>query len=81
MSNMAKKLKKIKRKYKKFKEDERGGDVLNNILVIVVTIIIIAALLLWAISLIGDIKQGVTDLFKWPVMLTKMIHNCSFLIP
>ncbi|MFX1365832.1 MAG: hypothetical protein ACFFCE_00275 [Promethearchaeota archaeon] len=56
-------LEKVKRKYKSFKKNESGGEIINQVLVLAITVIIIGLLLVFAIAQFTKAKEGFIDLF------------------
>ncbi len=64
MPSIKKSLKKVKSKYKNFKTNESGGDMINQILMLAIALVIIGLLLVFAIAQFEKVKEGFIDLFS-----------------
>lgn len=64
MPSIKKFLKKVKSKYKNFKTNESGGDMINQILMLAIALVIIGLLLVFAIAQFEKVKEGFIDLFS-----------------
>ncbi len=58
-------LKKIKHNYKRFKKDERGGDMINQLLMLAVSLLLIALLIFLAMEYFNKAKSEGESLFDF----------------
>ena len=63
MSSLTLRFKKTKRKYENFKIDERGGDIINQILMLVVALLIIGLILFFALVQFEKVKNKTEEVF------------------
>ena len=58
-------IKKLKRKFREFKKNERGGEIIEKLLYLALALLIISALLLWAVQNFEELQKLVEDIFNF----------------